>query len=299
MIKIECVNDITEAERLWRLLSPEESIYDLWDLRYCFYKNDVQPLFFYTAYDDGEPVGLLPLQQNLNTEVECYEFFAENFTESNRPFVKAGYEYLIPQLFAAAPVVTKIYDILGVDDFTRTLPIEDYVYRMDISEMHAFDDYLATKFANAKKRSNFKRMFTILERDHEVKVIHNNFSDLELLMDLNVKHFGEESYLRTDKERQPFRDLLNLPLDLQMITIEVDGEKLAASLSIVHKDIYFYLIIGSDISKIDNAFKYLTKANLELALEKKLRMFNCALGACNWKDYWHLDKQPQYEFIKE
>ena len=299
MIKIEVVNDIKEAERLWRLLSPEESIYDLWDLRYCFYKHDVQPLFFYVAYDDGEPVGLLPLQQNLNTEVECYEFFAENFTESNRPFVKPTYEHIIPQLFEAAPKVTKIYDILGVDEYTRALPIEDYVYRMDISEMHDFDDYLATKFANAKKRSNFKRMFTLMDRDHEVKVVHNNFADLEILMDLNVKHFGEESYLRTDKERQPFRDLLTLPLDIQMITIEVDGEKLAASLAIVHKGIYFYLIIGSDISKIDNVFKYLTKANLELALNRKSKMFNCALGACNWKDYWHLDKQPQYEFIKE
>jgi len=297
MIEIKCINDEAKAKSLWEKLSPQESIYDLWDFRYVFYRHEICPLYFYTAFDDGEPVALLPLQYN--APLECYEFFAENFTESNRPFVKSGYEYLIPDLFAAAPDKTKIFDILGVHEFIRALPIEDYVYLLDISNLHSFGDYLATAFSNAHKRSNFKRLFTLLERDHQVKVIHNDFQDLEVLFDLNVKHFGEESYLRTERERQTFRDLIKLPLDWQMLTIEVDGVKLAASLSVIYQDTYFYLIVGSNISEVKDVFKYLTKANLELALSRQLKVFNCALGGCNWKEYWHLDKQPQYEFTKK
>jgi hypothetical protein len=297
MIEIRVINDFEAAKALWEKLSPRESIYDLWDFRYAFYQHEVCPLHFYTAYEGDEPVALLPLQYN--ADWGGYEFFAENFTESNRPFVKPGYEHLIPELFQAAPPNTKIYDILGVDDFTRALPLEDYVYLLDASNLHSFADYLAAYFPNAHKRSNFKRLFTLLERDHQVKVIRDDFSDLELLFDLNVKHFGEESYLRNDLERQPFRDLLKLPLDWRMVTIEVDGRKLASSLAVIYNNIYFYLIIGSDISEVKDVFKYLTKANLELALENKVKVFNCALGGCNWKDYWHLDKQPQHEFVKE
>lgn len=287
---------MADAQRLWNELSPRESIYDLWDFRECFYRHDVQPLHFYAAFEEDRPVALLPLQYN--APLGAYEFFAENFMEENRPFVRPGYEYLIPRLFQAAPAVTKIYDLDGTDEFTRALPLEDYVYLLDIGRCHSFADYLQAFFPNAHKRSNFKRIFTVLERDHAVKVHHNNFPDLELIMDLNVRHFGQESYLRTPAERQPFRDLLQLPLDWQLVTVEVDGEKLAASLAVIYRETYYYLIVGADISRVGDALKYLTKANLDLALSRNLSIFNLSLGDCNWKNYWHPDRKPQYKFIK-
>ncbi|MFA5184611.1 MAG: GNAT family N-acetyltransferase [Patescibacteria group bacterium] len=296
MTEIKIFHDLAEAKRLWNKLSPQRSLYDLWDFRYCFYCHDVQPLHFYAIYEDGQAVGLLPLQYN--ELLAAYEFFAENFMEENRPFVKAGYEHLVPELFRLAPAVTKIFDISGQDDFTRSLPLEDYIYFLDISRFHSFGDYLTVAFPSAHKRSNFKRIFTVLEREHAVKVIHNDFKDLELLMDLNVRRFGAESYLRTEAERQPFRDLVRLSLAWHLITVEIDGEKLAASLSIVYNNIYYYLIVGSDISRVSDAFKYLTKANLELAISLGLKTFNFSLGGCNWKEAWHLDKEPQYKFIK-
>lgn len=297
MIKKILISDLNEAEKIWRALSPDEMIYDLWDFRFPFYKIYSYPLYFYTVYDDDEPVALLPLQ--FNKEWGGLEFIAEELAYDNKPFIKAGYEYLIPELFNDLNIRTKIFDIAGIDDFTKNLPLEENsVYFYDISEFKDFDYFLLSAFPNGRKRYNFKRLFTNLERDHEVKVVYNNFSDLELLMDFNVKYFGEESYLRTTEERQPFFDLIKLPFNWNMITIEVDGKKLAISLSLIYKDIYYYLIVGSDISEVKDAFKYLTKANMELAINSGAKIFDCSLGDCNWKQYWHLDKKPQYKFEK-
>lgn len=297
MIAVKVINDLDTAKILWNQLSPNENIYDLWDFRYCFYQHDPQALYFYTAYDGDRPVALLPLQYS--PEFECLEFFAENFMENNRPFFAAGYEYLLPRLFNqdfGQPV--KLYDLEGIDEFTRALPLEDYVYFMSIAGLNNFDDYLRQAFSDRKKRAKFKRVATLLEEEHEVKTVFNDFNDLKLILDLNVKHFGDESYLRVEKERQPFHDLLRLPLDWRAVTIIVDGVKSAASLSVIYRGVYFYMIAGADMKAVPDVFKYLTKANLELALAEKAAIFNCSLGDCNWKSHWHLDKHPQYKFIK-
>jgi hypothetical protein len=49
---------------------------------------------------------------------------------------------------------------------------------------------------------------------------------------------------------------------------------------------------------LKEVFKHMTKVNMEIALENKLKIFDCSLGDCNWKQYWHLDKRPQYIFKK-
>ena len=298
MIKKIVISDLEEAEKVWRALSPNEMIYDLWDFRYAFYKVYSYPLYFYTVYDNDEPVALLPLQ--FNKDWNGLEFIAEELAYDNHPFIKKGYEYLIPELFNEVTMRTKIFDIAGIDEFTKGLPLEENsVYFYNIELYNNFDDYLLNAFPNGRKRYNFNRLLLNLERDHDVKVIYDDYSDLELLMDFNTKYFGDESYLRTKEERQPFFDLIKLAYNWKMITIEIDGKKLACSLSLTYKDTYYYLIVGSDITEVPDAFKYLTKINLAEAIKNKVKIFNCALGRGGWKEYWHLNKYPQYEFIKE
>jgi len=297
MIEIKVTSDLETAKHLWTELSPDKNIYDLWDFRYCFYRHDPQPLKFYAAYDDGRAVALLPLQYN--RELDCLEFFAENFMENNRPFFKAGYEYLLPELFGQDFGATvKLYDLDGLDAFTSALPVEDYVYYIDLPGLKNFEDYLLRAFSDRKKRAKFKRAIALLQEEHEVKVAINDFNDLRLVMDLNIKKFGDESYLHADKERQPFYDLLKLPLNWQLVTVMVDGVKLAGSLSVVYGGIYFYMIAGADTVAEPHVFKYLTKVNLELAIAKRAEVFNCSLGDCNWKSHWHMATYPQYKFIK-
>ncbi|HZJ40758.1 MAG TPA: GNAT family N-acetyltransferase [Candidatus Saccharimonadales bacterium] len=297
MIEIKLIQDLEQAKEIWNQLSKNETLYDRWDVRYCFYKHKPYPLYFYVAYDEETPVALLPLEYN--TKENYLEFLAEAFIEGNHPFFKSGYEYLLPKLFQIDfPYPVQIFDLDGEDQLTSALPLEDYVYYVNISQFKNFDDYLLQAFPNGRKRYNFKRLFTLLEKEHSLEIIEDDFSGLEKLMDLNVKNFGTESYLNTKVERQAFFDLLQLPLDWKMMALVVDGQKLAYSLSVIYNKVYYYLIVGSDISEVKDAFKYLTKANMELALKNGAQIFDCSLGDCNWKQYWHLTKKPQYKFEK-
>jgi len=298
MIDIRVISDLETARDLWQQLSPGETIYDLWDFRYCFYKHDPQPLRFYAAYDGPQAVALLPLQYNEN--LECLEFLAENFMEDNRPFCAPGYEYLAETLLQQDFGQTaKLYDLRGDDPYTRSLPLEDYIYYLELEGLTDFSGYLKKYFPDSHKRSNFKRLFSLLEKRHQVEVVSDDFSDLETLMDLNVRRFGEESYLHSENERRPFFDLLKLPLDWRMATIVIDGVKAAGSLSVFYRGTYFYLVVGADNSLAADAFKYLTKVNLERAFADQARIFDCSLGDCNWKSHWHLERRPQFKLVKE
>jgi len=297
MIEIKIINDLEKAKEVWEKLTPQELFYDVWDVRYCFYKLSVCPLYFYTAYDGDEPVALLPLQYN---EKKNYlEFLAEELIEDNRPFFKKGYEYLIKDFLAIDfPHPLKIFDLMGEEEIITSLPLEDYVYFIKLEGLKDFNDYLTRDFTNRHRRHSFKSIFKNFEKNHKVEIVYDNFNDLNTLFELNVLSFEKESYLKTEIERQGFLDLVKLPLNWKMITVIVDGVKLAVSLSVVYNGAYLFLISGADVSTIKEAYKYLTKINLELAIKEKAKIFNLSLGDCNWKLHWHPDKSPRYKLEK-
>lgn len=303
MIKIRTITDIKEAEILWRALSPQETVFDDWDFRYTFFKHNPQPLGFLLAeeiFTDGSagPVGLLPLQKN--TAHGCWEFFAEDPCEENRPFVKSGQEEVVSLLYGAAPVPTKIYDISGHDKFTAGLPLEDYKYILPLVGLRNFSDFLQTRLS-AKRRRSLSRELEIYEQTRPDVVASQRadwLSDLESLFSFNNLNFAGESYLQI-AEQAPWRDLLKLPLDWRLLVIKIKGVKQAVSLSVIYNNHWHYLITGANFHDFPGLGKYLVKVNLEAAIAAGVDVFDAGLGDCGWKHLWHFDRLPQYEFIKE
>lgn len=292
MIEIREINDLKEAENLWRELSPNKTIFDEWDFRYCFYKYNPLPLSFLAAYEEGNLVGLLPLQKN----PECgYEFFSENSCEENRPFVKDGYENIIPVLYGAMRGPGKAYDISGNDEFTKSLAIEDYIYVLSLEGINNFDDY-QQKYFSAKSRWHLKKSIKSVDI-LGAKVVIDDFSGLENLFAWNIQNFGEDSYLQIT-DQQAWRDLLSLQLETHSVSISISGKKEAMALIIYHRGVYYYLITGVN-REFSGLGKYLAKACIEHAIALKAKVFSAGLGDCNWKISWHLSPVPQYLFIKE
>jgi len=298
MITISEVQDLKEAERLWRALSPQETIFDEWDFRYSFYKHKPYPLCFLVAYErqaDGreEAVGLLPLEHNKSWG--GLEFFAEEHCEESRPFIKPGYENIIPKLYEATEGVVKCDDITGADKFTQSLPIEDYIYVLPLAGLETWEDYLKTRLS-AKKQRNFRSDCRKVEAA-EPKIFYARQADIDFLFHLNSAQF-DDSYLKFKEDREGWKDLLALPFNWQIIGIEVDGLVQAASLSVLYKNNYLYLINGANKTALPGLGKYLNKVNLERALALGANVWDAGLGDCAWKASWHLDKVPQYYFHK-
>lgn len=314
MTEIRIVSDLKEAERLWRALSPGQTIFDEWDWRYCFYKHKPWPLCFIAAFIVGggtEPtaaIGLLPLQWHPDG---FYEFFAEDPCEENRAFIKSGYEKIIPELYAAIPGPATCYDISGEDEFTRKLPLEDYKYILPLSGFKNSDDFLQARFS-AKRRQGITREIAALE---ENKIRYSVYgldifggltdsfvqqaeADLELLFSFNNNNFNEESYLK-EEERAAWRDLLKLPFDWRISVTEINGVRAGVYLNVVHNDYWHCLISGVNFKNWPGLGKYSMKANIGAAIAAGAGIFDAGLGDCGWKHIWHFDTVPQYEFIKE
>ncbi len=299
MISIKEIRDLKTAEALWKALSPRETIFDEWDFRYCFYKYEPLKLCFLAAYEknnneetEDKLVGLLPLQKHPRYG---FEFFAEDPSEESRPFIKLGYDYIIADLYAAIPGPAKCYDISGEDEFTVKLPLEDYSYILPLRGFNNFDDFLKARLSS-KKSQNMRAEFRKVEVV-KPEIIYNNFEDLDEIFKLSTAKFSD-SYLQSEAERKPWKDLLSLSYNWQIVSLKVAGKIVAASLSVLFNGTYFYLINGTDKNSVPNLGKYLNKVNVERAIELKAEYWNAGLGDCNWKAAWHLDKIPQYLFEK-
>jgi len=296
MITISEVHDLKEAERLWRALSPQETIFDEWDFRYCFYKYNPYPLCFLVAFDKGEVVGLLPLQLHPK---HGYEFFAEDPCEENRPFIKSGYEKIIVDLYTAVPGAAKCYDITGTDKFTVSLPLEDYKYVLPLAGLKNFSDFLTARLSAKRRRSLAKEIASISASG--VKVIKSSggqaVTHLEDLFIFNNNNFAGESYLKSE-EQGPWRDLLQLAYDWRMITLQIGGINQGISLSVFYGGEWHYLVTGVNFKEYPSLGKYLVKVNIGEALAAKAKIFDAGLGDCGWKHLWHFDKRPQHEFEK-
>ena len=307
MIEIKIISDLESTKKLWNLLTPKETIYDLWDFRYCFYKYENYPLSFITAYDGVIPVAMLPLQYN--EKDKCLEFFAEEFMEESRPFIKDGYEYLIPSLYEKIERKAKLYDVTENsenDEFTKKMPLEDYKYFLPLEAINNFADFLEKRLNPKRRRSLVKELKEIETQAIGIEVVKN--SDLspeeinkfaELLFNFNCQSFAKESYLQKESERNAHRDLFFLNFDWRLIIVSINGKKEALSYSILYNNTWYYLLTGVNFKNFPGLGKYMVKVNIEEAIKNNLKVYDCGLGDCGWKHLWHFDKKPQHLFIKE
>jgi len=293
-LKIEIINDIEKAKKIWNKLSPNNVICDDWNYRYCFYKYFNYPLHFYVGSDKEEIVGLFPLQ--FNEDEKYLEFFGGGFMRDNRVFVKSGYENSVKQFYDNITKLTKLKSIVGEDQFTKSLDMYKYKYVADLSGINDADDYLIKNF-KAKSRYGLRKKIKLIEAMNP-EIILNNYDDLDLLIELNKKSFKERSSFNKPYRREAFHDLLKLNFDIQMLSYVVNGRKEAISFSIKYNETYVYINAGVNKKDISNLGTYNIYKNFEKAIEIGSKYFDAGMGDLGWKEKWHLEKIPEYVFTK-
>ncbi len=81
-LTFKTISNKKDACILWDIFSPKKTLDDEWDFRYTFYKYLKFPLRFIVGFDNGKPIGLLPLQLNTNKGVSQKKF------EAREPFLE-------------------------------------------------------------------------------------------------------------------------------------------------------------------------------------------------------------------
>src|SRR3989338_6264968 len=291
--RIECINDLAAAKTWWERFSPRKTLYDIWEFRYCFYKPFQYELFFYVGYVGNEPIGLLALQYN--SRHELFEPFGGSFMSNIQVFCDEKHSKYVPNFYAAIPSPAVLTDIVGCDPFTMSLPFSNYRYILDLTAIKSGEEYLE-KCVNSKFRSNVKRRVKLME-ETGIQVTRNNFTDIDKLIELNVKTFPDSSF---NKPHRPeiFRDLLRQNFNTELLSFSIDGKVVAVCLAFVFNGIYLNINMGADKSVSPHLWTYVTFYKLRHAIELGCRQFDYGMEDCSWKEHWGHGKLPEYKFYK-
>ena len=73
MQPVRVVTDVGECRQLWQTLIPQEQVFDLWEVRYCFHEQYRHAPIFLVCEDHTGISGFLPLSRN--GETGTYQYF--------------------------------------------------------------------------------------------------------------------------------------------------------------------------------------------------------------------------------
>lgn len=298
-LEIRCVKDIQKAEIIWNLLTPAKSLYDTWEFRVLCYNVFPYEISFYTAYENGVPVALLPLQYN--HEKKYLEFFGGGLMENNQIFHKPGYEKVIAQLYEAIHQKAKLEYIIGEDDFTKKLPFLENKYILDLKQFKNFENYFETSFKRKRKLDFTKRVEGIKLQGVQVQM--NDFSDIDRLIDLNIKNFerrGEISSFSFPFRKEIYKSFPSLKtIEIFVDTFIINNLKSGVSLSFQYRDYFMFLNAGADNQSVPNLGTYIYFYLIKKAFDSGASVFDAGSGSFNWKELLHLMPIPQYIFEKD
>ncbi len=294
---ITLVSDQATAEKLWKQLSPAETIYDDWDFRETFHRYYRNELFFYTANVDGKVVALMPLQMGENGTT--LEFFGGDYMEDNRVFALPGYEYCIPELYKHLDKPNDLEFIRSTDPYTETFPIVDYKYVLPLDTFKSSDDYIEAQYHGETKKKFKKRLRKIDETNPQIIV--NNWEDLELLFQLNIDQFKDgprQSMFAREYRQDIFRDLCKAheTFTPRLLTFVVNGEKQAVSLALLYNKNYASINTGIVAEPLLNLKEYIHIKKFDDAITEGCTLFDAFVRDYGWKEKWGLKKIPQYQF---
>lgn len=293
-LEIEIIDDINQGKIIWNKLSPKKSLYDEWNFRFCFYEQKKFPIRFLVGKHQNEIAGLLPLQ--LNTEKGYLEFFGGEYMDENKVFVRSGFENYTQQFYQAVSEKAFFNNLNGDDDFIKQHPIDHYMYILPLDNIKNHKDYIEKFFkGSSKHRSELKRKLKrVLENN--IKVVKNNFNDIEFLFKYKIQRSGADSYFNDQGVRQNFINLLKLKYDFYMFTFIVNEKTIGVSLSILFKQRYMSLERSSDNKLFPNIGTYIHIRNVDEAIRSGAKVFDLSRGGENWKEEWNFEKIPQYSF---
>ncbi len=301
-MQFKIITDHTEAKDIWNQLSAHKAIDDEWEFRNAFIKPLSYTPHFITGLVNGEAAGLLPLQRNTGeglmppyhaSKGSFLEFFGGDDTDDNGVLVKPGYEEHIPEFLEKvrenvilAPLKNP-YEELGLKSQEYT-----HKYFIDLQGLTSHEDFIDKTWIG-ESRGKFKRGLRKLYKDHVIEMEYGNKNDLDVMAELNVRRFKNESSFRFPYRTEIFKELSDIYTP-EIISVIVDGKKEAVSFGLYYKNTYLAMNIGVN-PEINNLGKHLIMHQIDRAIAKGLTMYDAGKGDSGWKEIYKLDKQPQYQ----
>ncbi|MBI4994536.1 GNAT family N-acetyltransferase, partial [Candidatus Peregrinibacteria bacterium] len=241
----------------------------------------------------GQEIGILPLQYE--PKEGLWEFFGGPFMEGNSVWVKNGYEKHVKGFYQAAGEPVWLDYLIGDDEFTRSLPIDDGGYALDLSKFSGSADVIERHLQGRLRKHVRSAYKEILAKKPEI--IYNRWADLEKLFYLNKLVFGVESSFYDEHEEDVYRDLIKLPYEWLLFSVDFDGETRAVSLGVAHKKCYYFLAVGYERGEIKQLNQFLGLQSIDEAKRLGAEKIDFGYHDCGWKERWNLERIEYHQYV--
>ncbi len=301
-LSFRVVNELVEAEKIWRALCPQETIFDSWDYRMSFNTYQKNPIHFIVGENSGKIIGAWPLQ--LSKDGKALEFFGGDYMEDNRLLLSPETQTGVTEEFYAylktldQPVYLQY--IKNTDPVSSALPLKDYKYTLPLTGYKTYEDYFADKYADhGETRRTLGKKIRRFEQE-PLSIVKNNLADLELLFEFTNKMFGDNSsFICRPFHKEIYRSHVNLPnFQTELLTFYHGDKVIAVSLAFLYQGSYAYINTGIDPdSELKGFSTYANIKNIQNAIDCGATTLDCFTGAYGWKDKWYFTASPQNVFV--
>ena len=302
MTRIRICEDLEECRSIWQRTWPHDSVFDLWDVRWCFAQNYHNTPYFIIAEGNNNIEGLIALCK-LKEQYGYSHFPGElwqgkTWLEQNK--IIAATMHTAKELYDAVPEPSHIRYLLktptlktasfmGVDETGYILMPRQYNFSFDLF----FQEF------SGKSRKKLHREISCLEKAG-ISYRYNRLDDIEYLFCMNLNNFGPWSYFYEQRFKTSFEHLiafLSARGYLRITTILIGGTIAAVDFGAVWNNTYTVLAGGTN-PEFPGIAKVINFHHIRWAYANRIELVDFLCGDFGWKKRFHLTPRPLYEIRK-
>lgn len=274
-------HDLDKCAALWQKFSPEQHLWELWEVNLCLYQPERDKfVFMYT--DDS----LLPLIYN--RDKNRHQLMGDGYAENQSFWIK---ENEIKLFFEQLPSNTKLFD-MNATSVERVLSKQpSIVFKQDYFRYfirESVEDYLKRLSKSRRQRlRNFNKKFSELSFQIQDE-------GLEYCINLNTARFGEESDFQDPYYVKAWHKLSKLPY-IKFLIAQKNNQIVSCTIIGIYKDVLYILIPGYDTT-ISDLGNYVIWECIQLKDQLNLPEIDFMAGANDWKASWHFSTEKYYSF---
>jgi len=299
-MELKVVKDLDKCKILWNKFSPNETLWELWEVVYSFYNPNIHEPFFIVSIEGKSETGLLPLW--FDKKEDDYSLFGGEYPE-NRKFwfdVSKFNEFLglAEKPVNMLEVNKKEYERIAETDKELASDFEQNgkKYFINLKKLdYNLENYLNT--FNKKHRKNLRYDLKQLEKLNYL-LISDKKEHFDDFVRLSIERFGKESDLDDPNfvnQMKRLIEYLAYKKMLHTISIEINKKIEGVELAALYKDIY-YVLNGASNMKIKNLGKLLIMNHIKNAIKLKAKEIDFLSGKGGWKELWNCEEEEYYDY---
>jgi len=297
MHRVRVVTRIDECRDIWQQVIPDEYITDLWEVRACFQQYYKRRPVFIVAEDQGGICGLMPL--SWIDESRNYGYFpgetwnGKTWLEQNR--IYASNRSVMHDLIRHCPPRFSLrYLSASVSTPAITAAVDEIGY-VFLPEYYNYD------MENYFREFSHKSIKQILREVSNIENMgttyrYDKIADFGLLLEMNIKRFGSESYFYDNRFRESFKSLISFLAEkdwLRFTTLLINDEPAAVDMGCLYRGVYT-LMAGATSSKYPGVAKVINLHHMKRACQERMQQVDFMCGDFTWKKIFHLSPRPLF-----